>query len=195
MVSPFFCRPILMITFWDVVCLLWAHYVMKNGFWGMSYHNKLRYLARMQVVLISKINTMELNQLNHPSTINLTISVEKEEIIRIMFGASVRSGGQLSKTFDDNQNIATGRVNAIPALRWCAMNPQIESSLCPHNWGHCSKLIPLMAMHRQRKSPATLYCRTIDLKHGRMRTILPCAKCSRVIKTMKNMGIATIYPF
>ncbi|RGB27799.1 hypothetical protein C1646_717784 [Rhizophagus diaphanus] len=118
MVSTPFCRPILMITFWDVVFLLWAHYVMNkmSSQEEMSYQNKLIYLAKMQFALVDKINIMELNHLNRPSTVNLMISVEEEKIIRIMFGASVRSGELSSMTSITNLNIATERVKTIPAL-------------------------------------------------------------------------------
>ncbi|EXX79016.1 hypothetical protein RirG_009670 [Rhizophagus irregularis DAOM 197198w] len=136
---------------------------------------------------------MELNVLNRPSTVNLMISVEKEKIIRIMFGASVRSGELTSITTLTNLDIATERVKAIPALEQCSQNPQRRSSFCTNNWGHCSESIPLGAMHGTRKRPATLYCRTIYLKFGAMSVIPPCAKCSQVMSSMMDMGIVTIY--
>src|SRR5688572_16484874 len=35
MVSLPFCRPVLMVTIWDVVCLLWAYYIYhEDGFRG-----------------------------------------------------------------------------------------------------------------------------------------------------------------
>ncbi|CAB5315449.1 unnamed protein product [Rhizophagus irregularis] len=60
MVTPPFCRQVPMITVWDVVCLLWTHYLMKMGFEdGMNYQDKMSYLGRMQVSLIDKIEMME----------------------------------------------------------------------------------------------------------------------------------------
>ncbi|GBB86570.1 hypothetical protein RclHR1_00130011 [Rhizophagus clarus] len=90
------------------------------GFEGMSYQGKLSYLARMQAILIDKITIKEMNRRNHPSTVNLTISLEEEEIIRIMFGASVRSGRP--ETPIDKRSVAAART-----VQNCVQN-------CVQNW-------------------------------------------------------------
>jgi hypothetical protein len=85
--------------------------MMKMGFEeGMSYQDKLSYLARMQVSLIDKITMMKVNQLNRPLTVNLTISIEKEKILLIIFGASVRNGRITPASQRNNRLIAMERL-------------------------------------------------------------------------------------
>src|SRR3954454_10634302 len=92
MVKPPWCHPVLMVTIWNVVCLLWTYYIMKMRFSKkMSYRSKKKYLVRMLNILADKITIVEVNRLKCPSTLNLTISVKKRKIVQIMFGASIHS--------------------------------------------------------------------------------------------------------
>ncbi|CAB4428999.1 unnamed protein product [Rhizophagus irregularis] len=80
MVQPPFCRPVLMITVWDVVCLLWTHYIMGMSFLEeMSYRNKKKYLSRMLINLTDKMEMMEENALGRPTTLNLNAFGGKKE--------------------------------------------------------------------------------------------------------------------
>ncbi|RGB22604.1 hypothetical protein C1646_677722 [Rhizophagus diaphanus] len=57
---------------------------------------------------------------------------------------------------------------------------------------NCSESIPWKALHGTRKGPAILYSQMIDLKFGKMRVMLPCGKCQRVIRRMKYMGVERV---
>ncbi|CAG8697061.1 11925_t:CDS:2 [Funneliformis mosseae] len=117
-----FCRPVLMVTMWDVVCQLWTNYIMEmNNFEEMELQDQKKYLSRMLIILADKIIMMVTNVNDRPTAVNVTISAEKMKIVKFMFGASVRSGAG-KKSYENNELIAMSRVKTMPILQWCHSN-------------------------------------------------------------------------
>src|SRR6185369_11584199 len=111
-------RPILVITVWDVICLLWTHHISSPPRTGLQ--NQMTYLMKMLELLAEKIFKMEENVLARPTTVNLTISKQRGKVLKYLFSASVHCGtGTMNVRLEIEaikKKIAETRVRMIPTL-------------------------------------------------------------------------------
>src|SRR6185312_4361627 len=175
--------PILVITVWDVICLLWTHYI--NFPPRTASQNQTTYLMKMLELLAEQIFKMEETVLARPSAVNLTISKRRGRVLKYLFGASIRCGtGNRVEIESINKKIAETRVRMMPRL-FSNVPTNQEFENCRQAWGNCSELVPIATLYGQWKPQrrrAVLYSRTINLKS--MKTVPPCVKCQLVINSL-----------
>ena len=113
-----------------------------------------------------------------PSAVNVTFSEEMpEQVIRCMFGASIRC------TVPVNKESAESRVKNIRTLQLASdvQNALTKTQLaeCTHPLGNCAESIPWEVMNKSNQKDVVLYTRTLILprKDQQLRIKEPCHKC------------------
>src|SRR6185369_7816948 len=160
-------RPILAITVWDVVCLLWTYHINRPP--RTKFQDQTVYMERMLKLLVSKIIEMEENLLARPTTVNLTFSVRKGRILRYFFGATIRCGTaevrqMREQIYEMNKLVAMTRVKMMPTL-FSSVPTTKKLKNCNQVWGNCSETVPWYALHGQRKPQkrrVILYSQTMN---------------------------------
>ncbi len=129
LVTPPFIRPILIITVWDAIALLWTfnisqpprvkyNYNIKPS--RMKFQNQTAYLVEMLLILANKILKMG-EDLAHPATANLTFSTRKGKIVKYFFGVSIWCRTAVIKEektqmYETNKLAAKARVEMMNTL-------------------------------------------------------------------------------
>src|SRR6266542_4058558 len=93
LVTPPFIRPILIITVWDAIALLWTFNISQPPrvkynhnvkLPRTKFQNQTAYLVEMLLVLANKILKMGEDQV-YPAAVNLTFSARKGKIVKYFF--------------------------------------------------------------------------------------------------------------
>src|SRR5688572_9510334 len=97
LVTPPFTRPILIVTVWDAVALLWKYIISRPP--RKEFMKQVAYLEKMRSILVDKILEMGGTWKACPSAINFTFSVRRRKIKNYFFGASLR--GKFGETKEE----------------------------------------------------------------------------------------------
>jgi len=185
-------QPIVGITVWDILALLWtyAHRPPKE----MALEKQIEYLMESLELFARFLMEIQTDSKLRPSTVNATFSKEMPE--KCMFGASIRC------LVPVNEESAKSRVKYLRILELAAdvenalTASQLEES--SHPLGNCSELLPWEAMHEpSQEKDVVLYSRTLILprKHQPLKIKQPCHKCQYVMEKMALHQLATICPY
>ena len=123
-------RPILIITVWDAVALLWTYSIGRPPKMKCNYKikpprkkfkNQAAYLVKMLSILAVKITEMEMNQYVRPTAINLTFSTRRNNIKNYLSGVSIRGKWGVTKEerrqlFEVNKRAAERRVKTMKPM-------------------------------------------------------------------------------
>jgi hypothetical protein len=184
--------PILIITVWDAIALLWKYSISRPPKMKCNYNvnpprkkfeNQVAYLVKKLSDLAKKIVEMEKEPLARPIIINLTFSTLRDNIKNYFFRASIR--GKQGETKEERTQIYQKAAKRIETMKSMFSNVQTKKKMkgCKNSWGQCSESVPWCALHGKkttRKHRATLYYRTVDLNGN---SILPCLHCQAVINS------------